>query len=357
MSTEARALVTEISGSQPWRFWTGDLQQSRIVRFAIGVTLALAIAYGFNWPLAFLMPVLAAVFLAMPLPCPGASTVLKNMLQTLLAFAVGSVFTLLLLPFPLIYIPMLALVLFHIYYYSNRGGSFWLVLMLIVAVLILPLLGNTHEGLALGFATGFVITGWLAMGMILVAHLLAPDPAGTPPLPANAVTRTGFDATAARSALKSTLVVFPIASIFVIFDLSSYLLVMVFAAIFSLHPDIEAGRSQGMQSLTATLIGAAGALIGYALIVVVPEFYIFIFLMFAVAMVFGSGTFSGRSTAKYYGSALVALLLLVNGSLGENSDIFANILTRAGLIGLSAIYIVTALRVLERYLPEKFSIR
>ena len=50
----------------------------------------------------------------------------------------------------------------------------------------------------------------------------------------------------------------------------------------------------------------------------------------------------------------MALLLLVNGSLGENSDIFANILTRAGLIGLSVIYIVTALRVLERYLPEKF---
>ena len=182
--------------------------------------------------------------------------------------------------------------------------------MLIVAVLILPLLGNADEELALGFSMGFVITGWLATGTVLLSHVLVPDPAGTPPLPEKTRIQFGYSAPAANLALKSTIVVVPLASLFIIFDLGSYLLVMVFAAIFSLQPEIVAGRGQGMQSLIATLIGGIGALMFYLLIVAVPEFYFFIILMLVTTMFIGAKAFSTDQSAKYYGSAFVALLLL-----------------------------------------------
>ena len=55
----------------------------RVLRFAFGVTTACALAYGINWPLAFLMPVFTAMILAMPLPKPSVKASLNNMMSTL----------------------------------------------------------------------------------------------------------------------------------------------------------------------------------------------------------------------------------------------------------------------------------
>ena len=49
------------------------------------------------------------------------------------AFVLGLFFAFFLLPFPLVYVPMLGLTLFHIYYLANRRGPLFLVLMSIIA--------------------------------------------------------------------------------------------------------------------------------------------------------------------------------------------------------------------------------
>ena len=66
-----------------------DAASVRALRFAVGVTIAIALAYGVDWPLAFLFPVLSAVILALPLPMPTLAAGLRNMLQSLLAFGIG----------------------------------------------------------------------------------------------------------------------------------------------------------------------------------------------------------------------------------------------------------------------------
>tara|TARA_B100000809_G_C14959802_1_gene466969 strand:- start:454 stop:750 length:297 start_codon:yes stop_codon:yes gene_type:complete len=71
-----------------------DVKTLRVLRFAFGVTFACALAYGINWPLAFLMPVFMAMILAMPLPKPSVKASLNNMMSTLQAFAIGLVFSL-----------------------------------------------------------------------------------------------------------------------------------------------------------------------------------------------------------------------------------------------------------------------
>ena len=148
----------------------------RKIRLALGVTLSVALAYGIEWPLAFLLPILTAVFLSLPLPMPSLAGGLRNMLHSLLAFGIGLVFSLFFINFPLAYLLMLGLVLFHLYYYLNRGGSFWFTLMSMIAILLLPMLANTAEGLATGLALGFIGTSWLTMIMVWIAHLLVPDP-------------------------------------------------------------------------------------------------------------------------------------------------------------------------------------
>ena len=149
-------------------------QQIRALRYAVGVTIAAALAFGIAWPLSFLFPVLSAVFLAMPLPKLTLSQGLRNMRDTLFTFAVGYIFTQFILPFPIIYVPLLALALFYTYYHLNRGGSFWLVLMLLICLLLMPMLAGVHEGLAIGVVSGLVGSSWLTLALLWLSHYLVP---------------------------------------------------------------------------------------------------------------------------------------------------------------------------------------
>ncbi len=336
-----------------WLYLVSQNQTSvRSIRFAVGVTLAVALAYGFNWPLAFLMPVLTAVILALPLPMPSLQAGLKNMLSTLQAFALGLIFSLFFLQYPLAYLFMLGLVLFHLYYYLNRGGSFWLTLISMIAVLLLPMLANSGEGLAAGFSLGFVLSGCLTVIMIWVAHLLIPDPQSTA-FPQRTGFQPGYSPLAAKAALKSTLVIFPIASVFIIFNLTDYILVMIFSAIFILKPELNAGKEAGTNSLISTLLGGMCAMVFYWLIVAVPEYYFFITLMFLTALLFAMNIFSGQPRSKYYSSAFIALLVLINGSMAEGASFSALFITRIILIVLATAYIIAALKLLDSYLSNK----
>jgi len=330
-----------------------DQRSIRVIRFSVGVTLAVALAYGINWPLSFLMPVLTSVFLAMPIPAPSISQGLNNMMQTLIAFIFGIVFNLVFMQYPLVYIPMLGLVLFNIYYYMNRGGSFWLVLMLLLAVLIVPMMGTVNQALALGFADGFVLSGLLTVLMIWLAYGLFPDLDEVKALPKRPGFQPGYSRPAALLALKSTVAVLPIAIFFISFNLTGQLLVMVNAAIFSLSPDVAKGRQAGVKSIVTTLVGGAAAWVFYYVLVVVPEFYFLVILMLLTTMLFAMLIFSDRPRANYYGSAFVALLILVNSSMDAGSDFASNFIWRVIFLTLATIYIIVALRMLEHFWPNR----
>ncbi len=348
MSTEATVKAYSLKA---WLRALGQDQTSvRITRFALGVTLAAALAYGINWPLSFLLPILVSFMLSLPLPMPSLQAGLRNMLHTLMAFGVGLMFSLFFLQFPVVYMVMLGLVLFHLYYYLNRGGSLWLSLMSIIAILLLSMLGNSHEGLATGISLGFIGTGWLTIIMVWFSYLLVPDPQATP-FPQAPGFQPGYSRPAAEAALKSTIAILPLASLFFILDLTSYMLVMIFAALFILKPELNEGKEAGMKSLISTLLGGACAWVFYWLIVAVPEYHFFIALMLLTALYFGINIFSGKPTAKYYGSALIALLILVNSSMGEGGNFTEAFIMRIILITLAVVYIVTALRVLDSFWP------
>jgi len=335
-----------------WQLVIQDQTRARVMRFAVGVTIAVALAYGINWPLAFLLPVLSSVILALPLPMPSLQAGIRNMFSTVKAFALGLVFSLFFLQYPVAYILMLGFVLFHLYYYLNRGGSFWLTLMSMLALLMLPMMANSNEGLAIGFSIGFVYTGCLTVIMVWVSYLLVPDPQSAK-FPQSPGFQAGYSPLAAQTALKSTLIIFPMASLFIIFNLSDYLLVMIFSALFILKPELNAGKEAGRNSLISTLLGGACAAVFYWLIVVVPEYHFYIVLMLLTTLLFAMNIFSGKPTAKYYGSAFIALLILVNGSMSEGADFSGLLINRILLIILATSYIVAAIKVLDSYWPEK----
>ncbi len=94
-------------------------QQLKALRYAVGVTISAALAFGIAWPLSFLFPVLSAVFLALPLPKLTLQQGVRNMRDTLFAFGVGYLITQFILPHTVIYIPILALALLAILMISH----------------------------------------------------------------------------------------------------------------------------------------------------------------------------------------------------------------------------------------------
>jgi uncharacterized membrane protein YccC len=335
-------------------------QKIRAIRYAVGVTIAAALAFGIAWPLSFLFPVLSAVFLALPLPKLTLQQGLRNMRDTLFAFAVGFIFTQFILPHTVIYIPLLALALFHTYYHLNRGGSFWLVLMLLLCLLLMPMLAGLYEGLAIGVVSGLVGSSWLTIGLLWLAHYIVPDAPVGPAMPQEAKQapgyQPGYSAPAAEFALKSTIVALPIAIVFIANNWTSQILVMVFAAIFTLSPNLDKGKEAGMNSIKSTLIGGGVAFFVYWALVAVPEYHFLVLLIFLASLGFASVIHSAQPMAKYLPSAMVAMIILVNSSLAEGADFSDIFIKRILFISLAAIYVVTALTVLDAFWPKKIVI-
>jgi len=328
-------------------------QQIKTLRYAVGLTIAIALAFGIAWPLSFLFPVLTAVMLALPLPKPSLQQGLRNMRNTLFAFGVGFIVTQFILPHTVIYIPIFGLLLFHVYYHLNRGGSFWLVLMLLICLLLMPMLAGVNEGLAIGVAAGLVGSSWLTICMLWLAHYLVPDLPGGPALPTPPGYQPGYSAQAAEAALKSTVVVLPIAILFIANNWTGQILVMIFAAIFSLSPNLDKGKEAGVNSIKSTLIGGGVAFFVYWALVAVPEYYFLVVLMFFLSLSFGAAINAGTAMAKYLPSAMVAMILLVNSSLAEDANFSENFVMRVILLTMATIYVVTALRVLDAFWPKK----
>ncbi len=333
-----------------WKAMLQDAKAVRVLRLSIGSTIAMALAYSINWSLAVLTPVFTVVILSLPLPKPSLYHGLKNMIETMLALTIGVLLTLYLLPMPFVFFLVFGLALFHSYYFINRGGSFWFVLMLLISLLLMPMLTHVHGGLAAGVSIGFIWSGWVAVWLVFVAHFLIPDPQSQV-FPRKPPRNKNYVPVAATLAFKSTLVLFPIALLFITFQLSDYVSVMIYSAIFSLSPDLSKGKQAVEKLLISTFIGGAVAYVFYSLLVAVPEYYFFMLLFFLVSLIFSSIIFSGRSEAKYYSSALVAMIVLFNGSMDEGANFTSLFLTRVLLISMAGVYVVLALKFLDRYWP------
>lgn len=325
-----------------------DLDTVRIVRFTLGATLSAVIAFGFEWPLSFLTPVLTIAFLSMPLPGVSPRKWIILVGYVLGAVLLGTVFTLFFIPYPLVYVLTLGLVLFHTYYLVNRRGPIIFALMCLLAVLILPMMGMAHELLALSFAAYFAFSATLSVIIFAFAHWLLPDPPADPAL-AEMRFQPDYSAPAVRAALKSTFAVLPLVVLFVALELHSQLLVMVFAAIFSLIPDLSTGWAAGRKSLRSTLLGGLAAVAIYWLLVAVPEFHFFLALWISAMLIFARLIFSDHPLAKYMGSAAIAMTILVSGSLGSEADFVDELVTRIVLISAATLYVVAVIAVLDRY--------
>ena len=354
MSTNTLINESDPASVKPGKYsWRQDLRSVRILRLAVGTTVAMAIAQGINWPVSFITPALVASMLTMPSPSLTWKETLKNILYAVCALSIGLTVTLFLLPFPFVFILAYGLIFFFMRYYMHKGAPFFLILMLVLTTTIIPLVGNVHEGLSNIIASYILFGICLAVIIIQLAYGVFPDPPGGETA-AQVAFQAGYSSHAAVYALQSTLVVLPAMIAFLTFGWQVHLVAMLYTAIISLEGGMAHSKMDAEQYLVANLGGGMAALVFYLLIVALPAYHFLVALMFLTTLVFGEKAFSNSPTARYYPSALTGLVILVSSSTGPGVDMSVIYFKRLLYIALASVYVIAATSVLDRYIFDRW---
>ncbi len=332
-----------------------SLTDTRVLRLALGTTLAMALAQGVAWPFAFITPVFTAMFLAAPAPCPSRPAVIVLVAAILATGVSGLVLALTLLPYLLAYVCALVLIYFLLFHALSGGANPFMVIMILVGVTAIPVLGQVSLSLALVFAVGFSFSGIAAMGLVLLSHGLVPDPATPNAQPVKAPGRTVPSADQRlHAAIVSTAVVAPVAICFCLFELTGELVTLIFIVMMSVQPELSAGIKASKKNLVGALVGGMLAIVFYELVVVAPSFTFLVLLTFAAMLVLGSQIFSGGPSAALYAASLSTFLIIVGGAIGsEDAEASSKFYLRILQIALAGLYVVVMFSLLEANLARR----
>jgi hypothetical protein len=353
MSVDLSAAVTLIGR------WQLDMRSLRILRYAVGSTIAMTIAMGFAWQLSFLVPVLSLSFFASPAPRPTLKQGTGFVATIAVACLAGLMLGKYLISYPLVFVPFMGFVLLRLFYEKASGRSPLLTMWLLIAMLVIPLITMTSPGISNMVASGILVSAATTVFVVWVTHGLLPDPAGSHARPAAAAAAPSGPAVLApverfRTAAISTLVVLPMFVLFYSFKLQSSLLILVFVALLSSQPGFASNFKAGGALVIGNAMGGVTAIIMYELLVMMPEFYFLIMLTLLGGLVFGALVFSDKPTAKLYGMAFSTLLLVIGSTTASGSDeAGSKVYTRVAQIVIAVVYVVMAFGVADRFVRRR----
>ena len=322
-----------------------SLRDVRILRFAFGTGLSVALAYGLEYPVSFLSTVLAAAFLGTPAPSPGARALATIEASIAASFAVGIVMSLVLVPSPLVYFLALSLLLFRIFHASMGGASPFIVLMALIGVILIPVLGTQSTTLAVDVAADFFWAATIGFAWVAIAHAVLPDPGFTSASPAPADPTILPDEERYRAALAMVALVLPLAMAIVLLQWSDQITTLLYVAILSMRPTaLRAGA--GM--VVGSLIGGSAALVVYVLTSIHHSWLFLVLLVLWILLMLGRRIFSEGPRAALFAGAPAAFLILIsstNSAFGEETE--TKLLMRLISIVLATSYLVIGQRLLS----------
>ncbi len=315
-----------------------------ILRFFVGVVFAIAIAFIFNWPFAFITPVFVAKFLGSKNSKLPFKKLLAVFLIILSAFILGGIITRLLLPFPIVFMLVMTLLIFWISYWNNSGGNELVITMLLVGFTVIPMLGLLHQDVAQVFTVGFLFSCFLSLTITMVMHELIADPKQTDLTnnEANEKKALADKPNRVKFALLSTLMIMPVMIFFFSFNLSSSVLILAFIAMLAQKPDLVAGVKGSKALLVGNAIGGLVAIAMYNILTIVPNFTFLMLLFSLIVIVFAKIIFSDKALAPLYAMAFSTIIILIFGATLSAADADEKFYTRIVQIGCACGYVIFA---------------
>jgi DUF2955 family protein len=319
-----------------------------VMRYALGTTLIMAIAMGVGWELSFLTPVLSLGFFAPGATKPSLKIGIGFVITVTLCVMFGFFFTKYFIEYILAFIPLLAIILFHVYYNDKLNGM--AKVFMLIALTLIPMLGLQSIALAFAVSKSLIIGATVTILVVWMIYIIFPDPIKNTTVKSISKSDPVTVPTLFfryKKALETMLVVFPMLLMFLFFQWTGAMIVLIMVALLSMQPSFSS--KTGMAMIVGNLMGGIAAIILFELLVVVPIFVFFLLLITGAGLFFATKLFEGKPASPLFGMAFSTMILVLGQSTGGTADAGEKVWMRVLQIMIAVIYLVVALRVIQEF--------
>ncbi|MDM0053959.1 DUF2955 domain-containing protein [Variovorax sp. J22R115] len=322
-----------------------------VLRLAIGLVLAVLVAYG----LALKAPYAVCVVAVLILCKPGPPIPLFKGMVLALVIAVLMMAGVLMVPvlenYALTGVLLTGVLLYAVFYSGVRSAN-PLATILVMAIALIPVVGVVEQALALQI--GATLAVGLCIGVLVsgISHALFPDP------PVRAGHRAAAEVPTRESAswiaLRAVVVVMPV-FVLALTNPSFYVAAIMKSVALGQQAGSTSTRSAGQELVGSTLMGAAIAGCLWFGLALRPNLWMLMLWMAAAALWVGTRLFRVRPGAfppSFWVQSLVTMLLLLGPAIEDSAggkDVLKASATRVALFVAVALYAWVTVWALEHW--------
>jgi hypothetical protein len=320
-----------------------------VLRLAIGIGLAVLIAYGLALPAPFVVCVLTVLLLCKPgPPIPFVKGVVLGFVIAAL-LAAGALMVPILENYAVTGVVLTGVLLYAVIFAGARSAN-PLTIMLVIAITFIPVAGMADQALAralsvavgVGLGTGVLVSG--------VSHAFFPD--APAPAKVSAAPDIVSRDTASWAALQATLVVIPV-FVLALTNPAFYLAAIMKTVTLGQQTTSTNARSAGRELVGSTLMGAWMATLVWFGLSLRPNLWMLMLWIVAAALWVGAKLFGVRRTSfppSFWSNALVTMLILLGPAIEDaavGKDVYRASATRVALFVAVSLYAWATVWVLE----------
>ncbi|HDM8229156.1 TPA: DUF2955 domain-containing protein [Vibrio campbellii] len=317
--------------------------QRRILRFTIGVGLAVFLAAWINWQLAFVAPVFTAKFLV-DKPNLHRETIYELLLALIATMGLGLLLSGGITQYPIVLLIAVGLMMAWGYYLFTDPKWNLFATILLIAVLMLPFMAINNPAISVVLASGLAISGAVSVAIFALVHIYLPEPdsefAGYAAPPIGKEQRW-------HASSRAMLISFPVVCFFFIFQISEALLTMMFVALLSLMITSEKSVKLSAFLVISNGIGGMLAISAFSILAIVPNIFFYTAFIALLAVWIGKKIYTVPEKAPIFATAFSTLLVLIGSTLMSSGDIDSNTFIRIFQLVLVGTYMILASLFLE----------
>ncbi len=274
-----------------------DLASVRILRLAFGTATSLWFSQAVNWDMSFVAPVITMFVLALPFPAPKLKAGIGFVAVLTLSLFAGLLLLPPLLNQPLVGLLLLILALYWSFYFTAKGGSAVLGTFATMGIAVSAAIGTVSLDAVIVIIESLSFAAFIGVLFVWIAHAFLPDSMADAPVQAKPVEKPAPDLSLARwSAFRSLMIVLPIALWFLFSSASAaYVPVMIKVASMGQQATNDDARHAAHSLLMSTIIGGAGAIVGWQILSLTPTLTVYTLIIALGALLMGPKIFQGRA--------------------------------------------------------------
>ena len=326
-----------------------------VLRLAVGMGLAVLIAYGLGLQLAFVVPALAIPLLCRQgPPIPFAKGVVAGFLVAALLVA-GVLMVPILEHYRVTGLLVTGAVLYALFFSGARSPG-PLTIFLVIAVTAIPVAGVAEQALGTALAQAIALGVGIGASVSSLSHALFPDaPAQAAAPPAGATAEA-----AGRTASQATLIVMPV-FVLALTNPVLYLMAIMKTVAMSQQAGHTNARTAGRELVGSTVIGALMAAVVWFGLTLWANLWMLMLWVVAASFWAGARLFRIKPSSEppsYWINALMTMLILLGPAIEDaavGKDVYKASAVRVSMFIGVALYAWATIWVLETWRASRSS--